>query len=182
MKRVLNLTVASGVLLMGSSGSMVRSASDQDFLMPGFKPEEWTLASHSENKTQRVLEFVPPGQKVESWTELLTVQTLKKPRKPPAIDGLAASSYENLGQRCPGSVTSNVIARESGSERGGESILFEWSVKNCPPDADQHEVARLLYGKFSIFRVAYVAKTGALEPEKRDKWIAELSATKIVRD
>lgn len=181
MKRALNIAAACGVLLIGSSSAIVSTVSAQESLMGGYKLDEWTLVSHSEGKTQRVLEFVPPGQKVESWTELLTLQTIKKPRKPPAIDALAASAYEGLVKRCPGKVTWNVIARETASERGAESLLFEWSVKDCPPDADQHEVARALYGKFNIFRIAYVAKTQSLAPEKREKWIAELSAAKILR-
>ena len=180
MKRALNIAAACGVLLVGSSGSIVSPASAQESVMLGNKVDEWEIGSHSETKTQRVVEFVPPGQKIESWTELLTLQTIKKPRKPPAIDSLAASAIEDLTKRCPGKVTWNVISREMASERGAESLLFEWSVKDCPPEADQHEVARALYGKHNIFRIAYVAKTQSLAPEKREKWIAELSAAKIL--
>jgi hypothetical protein len=180
MKRALNIAAACGVLLIGSSSAIVSSVSAQENLMLGHKIDEWTIGGHSESRTQRVTEYVPPGQKIESWTELLTVQTIKKPRKPPAIDALAASAYKDLTKRCPGKVTWNVIAREAASGRGGESLLFEWSVKDCPPDADQHEVARALYGKYNIFRIAYVAKTQSLAPEKREKWIAELSAATIL--
>lgn len=147
--------------------------------MLGNIPDEWVVANVSETKTQRIIEFVPPGQKIEDWTELLTLQTIKMPRKPPAIDAIAAASYENLVTQCPGQVTWNVIAREILTTPSRESMLFEWSVKDCPPEADQHEVARILYGKFNIFRIAYVAKTSSLASEKRDKWIAELTATKI---
>jgi hypothetical protein len=181
MRRVLNIAAACGVLLIGSSGARVSSVWAQESLMLGNRVDEWTIGGHSESKTQRVIEYVPPGQKVESWTELLTVQTIKKPRKPPAIDALAASAYEELAKRCPGKVTWNVIARQAASAQGGESLLYEWSVKDCAPEADQHEVARALYGKYNIFRIAYVAKTQSLAPEKREKWIAELSAAQILR-
>lgn len=179
MKRILNIGAVYCALLTGAYSLTVDVASAQESLMPGFNPDEWTLGSHSEDKTQRIMEFVPPGQKVEDWTELVTVQTIKRPRKPPAIDALAASSYENLVKQCPGKVTWNVIARELPTTPGRDSMLFEWSVRDCPPEADQHEVARILYGKFNIFRVAYVAKTQSLAPEKREKWIAELTASQI---
>ena len=100
--------------------------------MLGHKIDEWTIGGHSESRTQRVTEYVPPGQKIESWTELLTVPDDQETRKPPAIDALAASAYKDLTKRCPGKVTWNVIAREAASRRGGESLLFEWSVKDCP--------------------------------------------------
>ena len=179
MKCLLNLAAASVACLIVCSSSIVNARSQPDDLIMGFHLEEWTLGSQGEDKTQRVMEFVPPGQKIESWTELLTVQTLKMPRKPPDIDTMAATTFDNLAKRCPGNVTSNVIAREAASPSSGESILFEWSVKDCPPEANQHEVAKIVYGKFSMFRIAFTAKTDSLAPEKREKWIAELTATKI---
>jgi len=60
-------------------------------------------------------------------------------------------------------------------------MLYEWSIKGCPPAADQYEIARVVYGKFNVFRLAYVAKTSALPPEEREQWIKELSASKIIR-
>jgi len=181
MKRLLKTLAVYCTLLTGVYGLTSSVASAQENLIMGFKVDEWVLANESATKTKIIDEFVPPGQKIKDWTEMLTSQTLKKPRKPPTIDALAASSYENLVKQCPGKVTWNVIAREAPTTPGGESMLFEWSVKDCPPEADQHEVARILYGKFNIFRVGYVAKTPSLAPEKRDKWIAELTATKILR-
>ena len=150
----------------------------QESLIGGYDLEEWTPANQSGNRTQRIIEFVQNGQAIESWTELLTIQTLKMPRKPPAVDALVAAAADTVIKRCPGKVTSNVIAREE-SASTVKSVLFEWSVKDCPPDADQHEVARILYGKFNIFRIAYVAKTSLLEPEKREKWIAKLNEAEI---
>ena len=178
MKSILKIAAVYCALSMGACSSTISVASAED-LMLGFEVDEWVLDNESATKTQRIVEFVPVGQKIEEWTELLTLQTFKMPRKPPAIDALAASSYENLVTQCPGKVTWDVIAREIPTTPGRESMLFEWSVKDCPPEADQHEVARILYGKFNIFRVAYVAKTQSLAPEKRDKWIPELTASQI---
>lgn len=178
MNQISKIAMVSCALLVGSNAS---HAAEQEGLIGGFNLDEWTFASESEDKKQRIVEFVPAGQKIEAWTELLTMQTLKKPRKPPAIDGLAASSYENLVKQCPGKVTWNVIARDMPTAGGAESMLYEWAVTDCPPEADQHEVARILYGKFNIFRIAYVAKTSSLVQEKRDKWIAELTTAQILR-
>jgi len=181
MNKTLKCLMICGALLAGVGSLTVSVASQNENLMGGYKPDEWELANQSQTKTQYVLEFVPHGQKIDSWTELLTIQDMKMPRKPPEIDALAASSYENLVKQCPGKVTWNVIAREASAAPDGPGMLFEWAVKDCPPEADQHEVARIMYGKFNIFRIAYVAKTSALPPEKRDKWIAELTGARILR-
>ena len=152
----------------------------EESLMGGFDPREWTVGHQAATPRQRIIEFVPPGQKITAWTELLTVQTLAKPQPAPDIDALAASAYEPLSKRCPAGVTRNVIQRQIASSTEAASLLYEWGLKDCPPDADLHEVARIIYGRFTIFRLAYAAKTSALEPAKRDRWIRDLSAARII--
>ena len=180
MKSLASRSIAVCMALIGFAVVVEEASAQQEFLMPGFDPAVWTLGHQTENQNQRLMEFVPAGQKIDKWTELLTVQTFRKPAIPPEIDGLAAASHENLSKRCPDKMMWNVIQRQMPTKTELASILFEWSVKDCPPEADQHEVARIIYGRFSIFRIAYVAKTQALAPEKREKWIKELSETKIV--
>ena len=41
-------------------------------------------------------------------------------------------------------------------------------------------MVRVIYGKFSIFRLVYVAKTGKLAPEKRERWVKDLKGARIV--
>ena len=88
--------------------------------------------------------------------------------------------HRETSKRCP-KMTWNVINRQFANETEEAGMLYEWSIKDCPPDADQHEIARVVYGRFNVFRLAYVAKTPALAPEKREAWIKELSASKIFR-
>ena len=45
----------------------------------------------------------------------------------------------------------------------------------------QHEIARVAYGKFNVFRLAYVTKTSGLAPDKRESMIREISKAKIIR-
>jgi hypothetical protein len=168
------------VIAMAACAPIGSAPAGDDLLMTAFDPKEWTVANQSANQRQRIMEFVPPGHQITAWTELMTIQTFVKPTPPPDIDGLAASAFEPLSKRCPGRVVWNVVRRWSRTEIEQASVLYEWKVKDCPPEADQHEVARIVYGKFTIFRLAYAAKTGDLEPAKRDKWIRELSGARIV--
>jgi hypothetical protein len=149
-------------------------------LITAFDPKEWSVGHQAEDRRQRLVEMVAPGQPITAWQELLTVHVLAKPQPTPSIDVLAAAAPDLLRKRCPSGVAHNVIQRGLGSDVEEASLLYEWSVKDCPPEADQHEVARIIYGKFTIYRVAYVAKTRTLEPAKRDKWIRELSGARLV--
>src|SRR2546422_3992237 len=75
------------------------------------------------------------------------------------IDALVARVHADDAKLCPNGFVQNVIAQGFRTETEEASILYESKFTNCPPHADQHEVARVIYGKSNIFRLAYVAKT-----------------------
>jgi hypothetical protein len=152
----------------------------QEFLMGGFDPKEWTVGHQTSDQDQRIIEFVRPGEKIDNWTELLTMQVLRKPTSPDPIDAFVARMHTADAKLCPNGFVQNVIAQGFRTETEEASIIYEWKMQNCRPHADQHEVAKIVYGKFSIFRLAYVAKTEKLAPEKREMWIKELKGAKIV--
>jgi len=156
------------------------ASAQREFLMGGFDPKEWKVGHQAEGRNQIVVEFVLPNEKIDNWTELLTMQVFRKPRTVEAIEDLVVKMHQDISKRCPGMVW-NVINRQFASETEEAGIVYEWATKDCPPDADQHEIARVVYGRFNIFRLAYVAKTSALAPEKRERWINELSKSRIVR-
>ena len=152
----------------------------QEMLMGGFDPKAWVVGHQAKSQSQIVVEFVHPNEKIDNWTELMTMQVLRKPKSPEPIDALVTRMHQDMSKRCP-AMKWNVINRQFASDTEEAGMLYEWSIKGCPPDADQHEIARVVYGKLNVFRLAYVAKTSALPPEKREQWIKELSASKIIR-
>jgi hypothetical protein len=147
--------------------------------MGGFDPKEWTVGHQASDQNQRIVEFVRPGEKIDSWSELFTMQTFRKPANPDPIDALVARTHAGTAKLCP-SFVQNVIAQELPNETEEASIVYEWKIKKCPPHAAQHEVRKVIYGKFSIFSLAYVEKTEELATEKREKWIKALKDARIV--
>lgn len=156
------------------------SPTNQEFLMGGFELKEWTIGNQTADENQRIIEFVRPSENIDNWTELLTSQIIRKPSKLEPIDAFVANIHAEDKKLCPGGFKSNVIARGLKTEMEEASIIYEWEFKNCPPNADQHEVAKIIYGKFNIFRLAYVERTEMLAPEKRQKWIKNLKDARIV--
>ena len=152
----------------------------QEFLTPGFDLKEWKLENVVEGKDQSMYEYVHPGENIDNWTELLTWQVLRKPADPEPIDAMVARVHAEDTKSCPDGFAQNIIALGSPTETEEASILYEWWFKNCPQQTDQHEIAKIIYGKFSIFRIAYVAKIQSLPQEKKEKWIKELSEAKII--
>ena len=168
------------LILFAWASTTSRAVAQQEFVIGRFNPSDWTVANQSRDRNQIVTEFVRPNERIESWTELFTAQILRKPASPEPIDVLVPKLHQETSKLCPG-MKWNVISRQAPNELEEAGMLYEWSITNCPPEADQHEVARVIYGRFTIFRLAYTAKTNALEPEKRDKWIKELSTAKVLK-
>jgi hypothetical protein len=175
-----SISIVLIAVLTAACAPVQRSPSYQEFLIGGFDPKEWTLGHQASDQNQRILEFVRPGEKIDNWTELFTMQTHRKPTSPERIDVLVSRMHEPDRKLCPVGFVQNVIALGFPTEMEEESMIYEWQMRECPPHADQHEVAKIIYGKFSIFRLAYVAKTGKLAPEKRERWIKALMDAKIV--
>jgi hypothetical protein len=180
MNRLSKYVVALCAVIIGWGVTVDRAWAQQELFMGGFDPKEWKVGHQAKDQNQIIIEFVRPEEKIDSWTELLTMQVLRKPGSPETIDVLVPKMHQEISKRCP-AMTWNVINRQFASDTEEAGMLYEWTTKGCPPDADQHEIARVVYGKFNIFRLAYAAKTPALAAEKREKWIKELSTAKVVR-
>jgi hypothetical protein len=57
--------------------------------------------------------------------------------------------------------------------------LYEWHAKECLGQPEQHELARIIYGKHNVFFLHYAAKVHELTPDTRAEWIKRLSAAFI---
>lgn len=175
-----SISIALIVVLTAACAPIQRSPSYQEFLIGGFDPKEWTVGNQTSDQNQRIIEFVRPGEKIDNWTELLTSQVFRKPSNPEPIHALVARMHARDAKACSNGFVQNVIAQGFRTETEEASIIYEWKSQKCPPQADQHEVAKIIYGKFSIFRLAYVAKIEKLAPKKREKWVKDLKDAKIV--
>ena len=161
------------IALLSGCGTVGPGSAQQENLGFAFDMSDWQVGHSAENRSERSMEFVLKGEKIDNWTRLVTMQTFKKS----AVSGESLETTVNkmakqMSAQCPETVW-NVI------ERGPNTILYEFRVQNCPPNADQHVIARVLDGKYNRFHIAYAAKVKTLPPEERDKWIKLLSKASI---
>lgn len=146
--------------------------------MIAFEPGEpmWKLGYSVEKPPFYTLaEFIRQGDDIDHWRELLTIQSFD------AKSSGSASPEESLDaikalreQRCPGATRWNVI------ETRPDSILYEWQARSCQGWPEQHEIAKILLGKYNRFWIHYVAKNYQLPSETRSAWIKAFAESKIV--
>ncbi len=139
------------------------------FLVQGDKMV-WEMGHQAGAQLQRITEFVRPGQTVENWTELLTVQTFNKTVNLGSVEGQFAAHQRDIAKRCPGS-TAEVIRELP------DGILYEAHIVNCEQGSDEHTLARVLDGTTNRFIIQYAVRDAAeMTPERRAEWIENLAS------
>jgi hypothetical protein len=156
-------------LLIAVLGAAPAIAENLQFLWPSW--ENWVIANSAKEKGYAITEFVPEGQDITRWTQLLTIQNFSKKGFPGPEQAMAALK-EKMAERCP-SLVWNVI------ERIHEDVIYEWRVENCSSNPDQHEIARFLVGKQNVFRIAYTAKMKEISEERKKELLERLRQASI---
>jgi len=144
------------------------------FVFEGDTPV-WEIGYSHEDDVQSIDEFVRPGQTVENWTELVTVQRHKKAAGLGSVDDQIAAHRTDLVARCPHS-TVEVIRQTP------DGVMYEAHVVNCRQGADEHALARVFDGTSNRFLVSYAVRGAVtMTPQRRAEWIEKLMAVQMAK-
>jgi len=129
-----------------------------------------------EGRSAFIVAYVPAGQSVQDWSEMVTVQ---------ALDNRETDFFPQLGATVR-TLKAYMLGRCRNLNWGtvselSDRVLYDWSIRNCPPYPDQHGVAVLRKGDSTVFRVGYTRR-GSIAPwaRERRKWQAILDSVEIV--
>ena len=139
-------------------------------------PPGWEVGNHQEKKDQVLVEFVKKGEKIDSWsTELVTVQRFRRRRGAPSARQFYDQLKATIEQRCPALSDWRIVDEE------GDTFLYEWTATGaCENLPAQWELARLIFGGKTGYRVAYSTRT-PLTAEMRATWGEWLRELSLVR-
>lgn len=167
MKRPsISLYIFSIALMLGTS-SAVYSAEKLIYHVP----KNWFLAFHDGNASQQLREYIPRGQIIDDWKQLLSVNMTKLPRKIAPADYLAA-----MGQiaktHCPNQVQGKIYA---GVENGYQVAI---KTEFCPfyTQSQKGEITayKAILGDNTIYVVHWAFRTKPFDlnhiPINRKEW------------
>jgi hypothetical protein len=136
----------------------------------------WEVGYSAEDDFQRLVEFIRPGQTVETWTELVTVNTFNKADGLASIDDQMAGYRKALVERCPGSTVDVTRPLPDG-------ILYEAHITGGDKGPDEEVVARVVDGTSNRFVVHYSVRAPVMmTPERRTEWIEKLMAVQLLTE
>ena len=135
---------------------------------------QWTLAHKYAGEDARVMEFVRPGDNIKNWSELCTLQQIRR------VPGIQISPQE-VAQTFRDSLSERVdIAHWQVLAADDRSITVLWSVQGDPKHADQHEIMRYIIGEATLYRVAFTKKARSLSDEQRQQWLVSLQEANLL--
>lgn len=118
-----------------------------------------------------IIEALPPGESLEAWTQMLTIQSLESLQGREALEVAEELLAEQKAKY--GDVEQHILGEDE------FSVVYEWLLQGHPEHPDQHELARLIEGNDAIHRVAYVRKGPRMELAERARWLEALRGTKL---
>ena len=165
MKKRIICTLLSVVVIFMCFGDIC-AAEHAD---PVFDGRSWKLG-WSKNQDGAVYEeYVLDGESVEAWSELVTVQFFPGLQKNTSPDIYEASVKTDLTSVCPSIQWESIY--QTKDER-----MWKWSIKGCPGQEDQSEIARLMRTSDGIHLWHYAIKQAPLPPDKEKTWVEKLKA------
>ena len=142
---------------------------DAEHADPVFDERSWKLG-WSQNQDGAVYEeYVLEGESVEAWSELVTIQFFPGLQKNTSPDVYEASVKASLTSTCPSIQWESIYQTK-------DDRMWKWSIKGCPGQEDQSEIARLKQTSKGFHLWHYAIKQAPLQPDKEKTWVKKLKA------
>lgn len=128
---------------------------------------QWTTAFADGNETSVIMEFVPAGQDIESWTEMVSQQTLIT-RAP--LQEFVDHWHNGLLGADP-----DIQYSEQSDPTGAITIGYRSNRAN------EAAISKFIQGPDGIYMLAYHARPGALDQSTYQRWQEIIAGAVLVK-
>jgi hypothetical protein len=138
-------------------------------------PPGYHVGFQDKNADRQIAEWVPEGETVEDWTEMVTVQVFHNLKAP--LDGFMRDLEKRWRASCPGAESAHVVA--NAAEHGYPTLVW---VLHCPknPATGKPEITwfKAVQGGDSLY---VVQKAFKFTPSKEEigRWMGYLKAVHV---
>lgn len=132
----------------------------------------WSEGFRNDTGSKGIIEYVLPGEKVDNWSELVTINYFQGLEQNGIIERFLGFTKDGLHKQC-----ADVKWEDLGKKDDG--AIYAWTAKNCKGWSDQSEIARVINGTKGLYVVHYATKKVPVPQEKRAAWYSLFNKTKI---
>ncbi|MGH8640729.1 MAG: hypothetical protein ACRET6_03400, partial [Burkholderiales bacterium] len=135
---------------------------------------DWKIGHSQQKGNLSLSEWVVPGETVQGWTELITLEMYANAPAHLTLDQYLSVKTESVRKQCA-NVTEQVISK------GPLEAIVERSLLSCAPLRDEYHVAKVLLGPRAMTNVVY-ARTTPFDSDTRAKWLEIVTKTRMMGD
>lgn len=136
-----------------------------------FDERPWQAVWGKDTPAITTIEYVPAGDDINNWSELLTSQYI------PQLDKkLSAKDYYNLYAAKLKETKLNAVIKVH--KESPDEIIFEFRITS-PANMEQDELEKIVTTDKEIYILYYIVKKGDMGSEDRDKWLKNLEDSSV---
>jgi len=171
MKRILLLALLTTAPLLAKSFDVPDGLEKHRITFTVPDSTEWAEVWNLPVLQQRVVTYVPQGESVDDWSEIITVQFFNLSLTEPAE--FVALFEQNVKEACA-EATLNII------DQSPTQVTWEWRLPTDSVTGEpQHEITRIIRADDGWFRVAYTKRVPKLSDGDRSAWVAAIETAKV---
>lgn len=135
-----------------------------------FDKRAWKAAWGQKTNAASTVEYIPVGDNIDRWSELVTSQYL------PGLADVSAKEFKNrfIANLKKSGITYSVITIDEQPNQ----IIFEFKV-TVPANLQQDEIQKIIKGKDGIYVLHYAVKKADMSKANRQKWIENLKKSTV---
>lgn len=137
--------------------------------------KDWELGWSNKSSEVYILEFVPKGDNVEHWKELITFEFYPGLQKKINCEEFALGFVKQFRQNEPNLKVMYYLNKPN-------DVIFEWVLNDSAKNPDQDEMDRIILGEEGIHMIHYVKKTKSLSEAERTKWLNFLKSATLIKE
>lgn len=161
------------LVIIVMSSTMVQAA---ETVEPVFDGRKWELgwSGYPDAKANDKVfdEYVISGEKVDNWSELVTIQSFPGAQNNLNLDILEAETKINIMTVCPN-------AQWDSTEQQANERIWQFTIKGCAGQPEQSEIARAVKTDEGIHIFHYAIKKAPMPMDVKNTWLNNLKAFKI---
>ena len=151
-------------LTMAISGCALLQYDSEVIHVPDLDLSNWDIGYQKDfgRGNGYIREWVPKGESINSWSQLLSIQFVEGIRKSPF--DYAAELSAKRKEQCPGTNWSEL-------KRDENTIYYKFSFPDCAGQKAQLEVTRLFRGNDGLHRLSYTQKGTKMDEDKEKYYL-----------
>jgi hypothetical protein len=153
----------------------MRQAGSVEGLVPLFDDRRWECAQASTTAQVILQEFVPQGDQISEWHELVTVQALAIKPSVALADyaGFVRSSLE--ARVVDGAFEWQILGRRS------DALTYSWTLEDDVAAVDQLELVRVIRGTTALHELHYAIRAPLTEAAvARAQWLPRIESAELM--